>query len=117
MNKKIILLLIINTFDSMGYSLIAPLFPVIGEKISLSENVLGWIISLYSLADFIITPFTLQLIFKLFLIEIYYIHILNISDEISSETQNFFHFFNFEMFTNFVPTLIFQIAQTYYFPS
>lgn len=225
MNKKIILLFIINTFVSMGYSIIAPLFPVLGRKISLSENVLGWIISLYSLADFIITPFTLQLIFifgrkhlfyltnitlaivifiygllvfvnnyyifllisftlrlihglsggivstliyslgvslssaeeivttlgyleiawslgvsigpvlasflyhfggfslpfytigALFLIEIYYIHILNISDEISSETPNFFQFFNLEMFTNFVPTLIFQIAQTYYFPS
>ena len=65
MNKKIILLFIINSFVSMGYSIIAPLFPVLGRKISLSENVLGWIISLYSLADFIITPFTLQLIFKL----------------------------------------------------
>ena len=64
MNKKIILLFIINTFISMGYSIIAPLFPVLGRKILLSENVLGWIISLYSLADFIITPFTLHLIFK-----------------------------------------------------
>ena len=225
MNKKIILLFIINSFVSMGYSIIAPLFPVLGRKISLSENVLGWIISLYSLADFIITPFTLQLIFKLgrkylfyltnitlaisifayglliyvnnyyifllisftlrlihgmsggivstliyslgvglssadeivttlgyleiawslgvsigpvlasflyhfggfslpfyivgalFLIEIYYIHILNITDEINGETPNFFQFFNLEMFTNFVPTLVFQIAQTYYFPS
>ena len=225
MNKKIILLFIINSFVSMGYSIIAPLFPVLGRKISLSENVLGWIISLYSLADFAITPFTLQLIFKLgrknlfyltnitlaisifsyglliyvnnyyifllisftlrlihgmsggivstliyslgvslssaeeivttlgyleiawslgvsigpvlasflyhfggfslpfyavgvlFLIEIYYIHILNITEEINGETPNFFQFFNLEMFTNFVPTLIFQIAQTYYFPS
>ena len=225
MNKKIILLLIINSFISMGYSIIAPLFPVMGKKNSLSENVLGWIISFYSLADFIITPFTPQLIFKfgrkylfyltniiqaiaiciyglliyvnnyyfflfitftvriihgmsggivstliysigvslssneeivttlgyleiawslgvsigpvlasflyhfggfslpfyfisvLFIIVIFYIHILNISDEISDETPNFFKFFNLEMFTNFVPTLVFQIAQTYYFPS
>ena len=64
MNKKIILLFIINSFISMGYSIIAPLFPVMGKKNSLSENVLGWIISFYSLADFIITPFTPQLIFK-----------------------------------------------------
>ena len=225
MNKKIILLFIINSFISMGYSIIAPLFPVLGRKISLSENVLGWIISLYSLANFIITPFTLQLIFKfgrknlfyltniiqaiaifiyglliyvnnyyfflfitftiriihgmsggivstliysigvslssneeivttlgyleiawslgvsigpvlasflyhfggfslpfytisaLFLIVIFNIHILNISDEINGDSQNFFKFFNLEMFTNFVPTLVFQIAQTYYFPS
>ena len=225
MNKKIILLFIINSLISMGYSIIAPLFPVLGRKISLSENVLGWIISLYSLADFSITPFTPQLIFKfgrkylfyltniiqaiaiciyglliyvnnyyfflfitftvriihgmsggivstliysigvslssneeivttlgyleiawslgvsigpvlasflyhfggfslpfytisaLFLIVIFYIHILNISDEISGDNESFFKFFNLEMFTNFVPTLIFQIAQTYYFPS
>lgn len=225
MNKKIILLFILNTFISMGYSIIAPLFPVLGKKISLSENLLGWIISIYSLANFIITPFTPQLIFKfgrknlfyltniieasatiiyglliyvnnyyffifitfiirlihgmgggivstllysigvslsspdeivttlgyleiawslgvsigpvlasalyhfggfslpfytigaLFFIGIYYIQILNISDENSDESPNFFKFFNLEMFTNFIPTVVFQIAQTYYFPS
>ena len=53
----------------------------------------------------------------LFLIIIYFIHILNISDEVNDERPNFFKFFNLEMFTNFVPTLVFQIAQTYYFPS
>ena len=225
MNKKIILLFIINTFIAMGYSIVAPLFPVLGQKISLSENLLGWIISLYSLANFIITPFTPQLIFKFgrknlfyltnigealatiiyglliyvnnyylfifivftirfihgmcggnvstliysigvslsspeelvatlgyleiawslgvsigpvlasalyhfggysltfysiglsFFIPIYFINILNISDEISEESPNFFKFFNFEMFNNFVPTVVYQISQTYYFPS
>ena len=48
---------------------------------------------------------------------IYYIKILNISDGGNEESPNFFKFFNFEMFTNFFPTVIFQIAQTYYFPS
>ena len=225
MNKQIILLFIINTFIAMGYSIIAPLFPVLGQKISLSENLLGWIISLYSLANFLITPFTPYLIFKfgrknlfyitniaealstiiyglliyvnnyylfifitfvvrlihgmcggnvstllysigvsisspdelvatlgyleiawslgvsigpvlasalyhfggyslpfyvigsLFFIAIYYIKIINISDEISDESPNFFKFFNFEMITNFMPTVVFQISQTYYFPS
>ena len=225
MNYKILILFIINTFISMGYSIIAPLFPVLGKKISLTENTLGWIISLYSLANFIITPFTPQLVYKigrkklfylsnfieaislfiyglfiyinnyyffifisfiiraihgigggivstliysigvsisspeevfstlgyleiawslgvsigpvlasflyhfggfslpfyvsgcLFFIGIYYIKILDISDKGSESSPNFFKFFNFEMFTNFLPTVVFQIAQTYYFPS
>ena len=65
MNYKIILLFIINSFISMGYSIIAPLFPVLGKKISLSENILGWIISVYSLANFFITPYTPQLVHKI----------------------------------------------------
>ena len=225
MNNKIFLLFIINTFISMGYSIIAPLFPVLGIKISLSENILGWMISGYSLANFFITPFTPQLVHKygrkrlfyltniieassiiiygfliyinnyyffvfitfiiriihglgggivstllysigaslsspdeivttlgylevawslgvsigpilasflyhfggfslpfytigiFFLFIIYFIKILNISDNVSEESPNFFKSFNFEMFTNFVPTVVFQIAQTYYFPS
>ena len=225
MNYKILLLFIINTFISMGYSIIAPLFPVLGKKISLSEKLLGWIISIYSLTNFAITPFTPQLVFKFgrknlfyltniiealatisygllnyvnnhnlflflafsirllhgmgggivstllysigvslsspdeivttlgyleiawslgvsigpvlasclyhfggfslpfyvigafFFIGIYFIKILNISDKSSGTSPNFFNFFNLEMFTNFVPTVVFQIAQTYYFPS
>ncbi len=225
MNYQILLLFIINTFISMGYSIVAPLFPVLGKKISLSENLLGWIISLYSLANFIITPFTPQLVYKIgrrnlfyltniieafatiiygfliyvnnynffifitfilriihgmgggivstllysigvsisspeeifttlgyleiawslgvsigpvlasclyhiggfplpfftigcfFFVGIYFIKSINISDKGSDSSPNFFKFFNFEMFTNFVPTVVFQIAQTYYFPS
>ena len=209
----------------MGYSIIAPLFPVLGKRISLSENILGWIISFYSLANFVITPFTPQLVYKigrkklfyiaylieacctiiyglfnyinnynflifisfiiriihgmgggllstllysigvsisspeeivtclgyleiawslgvsigpvlascfyhfggfslpfysigsLFFIGVYFIKFLNISDENCETNPSFFRFFNLEMFTNFVPTVIFQIAQTYYFPS
>ena len=200
------------------------MFPVFGKKLSLSENILGWIISLYSLAYFFITPFTPQLIYKIgrkkllyltniieasstiiygflihinnyycfiiitfiiriihginggiistllysigvsisspeelfsslgyleiawslgvslgpvlasclyhfggfslpffiigsfLLIDIYFIKNINISDK-RSESINFFKFFNFEMFVNFLPTVVFQIAQTYYFPS
>jgi predicted MFS family arabinose efflux permease len=54
---------------------------------------------------------------SLFFIAIYFIKILNISDKSSETSPNFFKFFNLEMFTNFVPTFVFQIAQTYYFPS
>ena len=65
MNHKIYLLFTINTFTSMGYSIIAPLFPVLGEKMSLTENLLGWIISIYSLANFIITPFVPQIVYTI----------------------------------------------------
>ena len=246
MNYQILILFIINSFNSMGYSLIAPLFPIIGENIHISESLLGWIIAVNSLANFSITPFAPQLIQKigrfkifyissfiysfsvisyglfkyitnftffifisfsirilhgmatgiistviyslgvslskpeelttslgylevawslgvsigpvcasflyhfggyslpfytigiLFFIPIYLIKYLNnnkntdeknynnLNDSLSddsnnkeekNENLNFFAFFNFEMFMNFLPTVVFQIAQTYYFPS
>ena len=64
MDYKVFLMIIINSFIAMGYSIISPLFPVIGRKIGLSENVLGWIISSYALANFSITPFAPYLVSK-----------------------------------------------------
>ena len=225
MNFKISLFFILNVFLSMGYSLVAPLFPVLGEKLTLSEHILGLIISAYSMTNFIITPFVPQLVSiigrkklfyisniiealatiiyglmiyvnnyyififitfsvrlihgigggiaatllyslgaslsspeeivtnlgyleiawslgislgpvlasclyhfggfslpfftigGLFFIVIYFIRILDISDKGNEENINFLKFLNFEMLTNLIPTIIFQIAQTYYFPS
>ena len=51
------LFVFINTLSGMGYSLAAPLFPSLGKNGELSEDILGWIISLYSLAATILTPF------------------------------------------------------------
>ena len=62
MNSKILLFFILNVFLSIGYSLIAPLFPVLGEKLTLSQNILGLIISAYSMTNFLITPFVPQLV-------------------------------------------------------
>ena len=229
MNSQILILFIINTFISIGYSLIAPLFPILGIKLNISENMLGWIIAIYSFSNFTIIPFSPQIIIKigrtkifyittilealsiilyglfiyisnfyffifisftirflhglssgltstllyslgvslsnpdeitislgyleiawsvgisigpvctsflyhlggfslpfytiglLFFIPIYLIKYLNIPNdekpEKKDENVNFFLFFNFEMLVNFLPTIIFQIAQTYYFPS
>ena len=64
MEYKVFLMIIINSFLAMGYSIIAPLFPVVGRKIGLSENVLGWIISTYALANFSMTPFAPYLVSK-----------------------------------------------------
>lgn len=55
---------LINMFSGMGYSLVSPLFPSLGEKDHLSEELLGWIISAYSIAGTILTPFIPQLIKK-----------------------------------------------------
>ena len=59
-----ILFVLINMFSGMGYSLVSPLFPSLGEKDNISEEVLGWIISTYSIAGTIITPFIPKLIKK-----------------------------------------------------
>ena len=64
MELKIFLMVIINSFIAMGYSIVSPLFPVIGRKFGLTENILGWIISCYALSNFSITPFAPYLISK-----------------------------------------------------
>ena len=55
--KNTTLFLLINMFSGMGYSLVSPLFPSLGKKDNLSEEILGWIISTYSIASTILTPF------------------------------------------------------------
>ena len=55
--KDFYLFVFINTLSGMGYSLAAPLFPSLGKNGEISENILGWVISLYSLAATILTPF------------------------------------------------------------
>ena len=44
-------------FSGMGYSLVSPLFPSLGKEDNLSEVVLGWIISTYSISSTLMTPF------------------------------------------------------------
>jgi len=58
MNREIFLLFFVNIISGIGYSLVAPLFPSIALKRSLSEFTIGFIISLYAIANLIVTPFT-----------------------------------------------------------
>jgi predicted MFS family arabinose efflux permease len=44
-------------FSGMGYSIVLPLFPVLEKDFSISEALLGWIISTYAISNCIITPF------------------------------------------------------------
>ncbi len=55
--KNTTLFFFINMFSGMGYSLVSPLFPILGKKDSLDEGILGLIISTYSIASTILTPF------------------------------------------------------------
>ena len=57
MKKSIILLICMNMFTGMGYSIVAPLFPVLEKYFSINEALLGWIISTYAISNCIITPF------------------------------------------------------------
>ena len=57
MKKPIILLLIMNMFSGMGYSILAPLFPSLGNKFGINEALIGWILSTYAISNCIITPF------------------------------------------------------------
>ena len=54
--KNATLFFLLIMFSGMGYSIVSPLFPSLGEKDNLSEEILGWIISTYSIASTIFTP-------------------------------------------------------------
>ena len=71
--KNTTLFILINMFSGMGYSLVSPLFPSLGEKDHLSEAMLGWIISTYSITGTIITPFVPILIKKFSRIKLLYL--------------------------------------------
>ena len=54
--KNTTLFFLLIMFSGMGYSLVSPLFPSLGKKDNLGEEILGWIISTYSIAGTIFTP-------------------------------------------------------------
>ena len=57
MKKSLILLFCMNMFSGIGYSIVAPLFPILENDFSISEALLGWIISTFAISNCIITPF------------------------------------------------------------
>ena len=57
MNSYIILLTILNLLSATGYSIIAPLLPIISSEHQISETISGLIFSSYSIANIIIIPF------------------------------------------------------------
>ena len=73
MRKGQYVLFFMNMFSGMAYSIIAPLFPVISEKKGVSEEVLGYLISICALSSFVAAPFVPVLIKKYGRIDILYI--------------------------------------------
>ena len=57
MKKPLILLFCMNMFSGMGYSIVAPLFPILENYFSIGEALLGLIISTYAISNTLITPF------------------------------------------------------------
>ena len=57
MKKSQILLFLMNMLSGMGYSIVSPLFPELGEKGALGEDLLGFLISIYALSSFFLVPF------------------------------------------------------------
>ena len=55
-NKRLIFFFIINFLSAIGYSLVAPLFPPLALEKGLNEATIGLIISLFAIANFLITP-------------------------------------------------------------
>ena len=61
-----------NTFSGMGYSILAPLFPSLATKLGLTESLIGSLISIYALSNFLITLFTPYLCKKFSRIQLLY---------------------------------------------
>ena len=67
------ILLFLNILNSMGYSLIAPLFPILGKQNGLNDAIIGWIISTYAITNAIVTPFIPSLVLKFTRLKLLYL--------------------------------------------
>jgi predicted MFS family arabinose efflux permease len=65
MFNEIVILGLLNAFTGVGYSLIAPLYPIIALEKNISEELIGLIISMFAIAIFICSPFVPNLICKI----------------------------------------------------
>lgn len=65
MKKEIIILFLANVGSAIGYSLIAPLFPLVAIQKGLTESMIGFIIASFAISNSIITPLGNN-IFKLY---------------------------------------------------
>ena len=77
MRKSQYILLCLNMFNGMAYSIIAPLFPSVAEKHGVNEDVLGYLISTCALISFCVSPFVPLIIKKLGRISILYAGFFN----------------------------------------
>ena len=73
MKQSITILFIILTNSGIGYSIVSPLFPLLGDEDKLSDTILGLIISTFPFFGFIATPFYPKLCKKYNRISLLYI--------------------------------------------
>jgi len=62
MKEEIILLFLINIGSSIGYGIVAPLFPYIAVQRGISESIIGLVIGAFAIGNSMIIPFTQTLI-------------------------------------------------------
>jgi predicted MFS family arabinose efflux permease len=65
MLNELVYLGLINAFTGVGYSLIAPLYPIIALDKNINEDMIGFIISIFAIATIIGSPFIPNLINKI----------------------------------------------------
>jgi predicted MFS family arabinose efflux permease len=57
MVKSIVVLGMINALTGVGYSLIAPLYPLLAIEKNIKEDIIGVIISIFAVSTIICSPF------------------------------------------------------------
>ena len=73
MRKPQYVLFFMNMFSGMAYSIIAPLFPSVADKLGVNEEILGYVISTCAFSSFCISPFVPKIIKQFGRIYILYI--------------------------------------------
>lgn len=64
MNSKILLLCILNALSSMGYSLVAPLFPDKAQELNISKLMTGIIMASFAFSISVTVPFAPNILHK-----------------------------------------------------
>lgn len=62
MRKEILLLFMINILSSIGYSLLAPLYPPVAERLGVCEFIIGLTFSCFAISNVITIPCVPRLI-------------------------------------------------------
>lgn len=62
MQNQILILFCINTFSAIGYSLIAPLYPMIAREKGVTEFIVGLIFSSFAVSNVLIIPIIPKLV-------------------------------------------------------
>jgi MFS family permease len=76
MNNEFMLLFTITFFSSLGYSLIAPLYPSLAKERNIGEEMCGFTLSSYSIASVLICPICPILIHRVGRKRIFYLSII-----------------------------------------